>query len=44
MKSVSGSADAAITVKKNGVVYFTITERNLTPDRGYDYEKAVSFH
>ena len=44
VKSVSGSADAAITVKKNGVVYFTITERNLTPDRGYDYEKAVSFH
>lgn len=33
-----------ISVKKNGVVYFELNKREFTPDRGYDYEKAVKFH
>ncbi|WP_026489396.1 GH39 family glycosyl hydrolase [Butyrivibrio sp. XBB1001] len=33
-----------ILVRKNGVVYFTLTKRSFTPDRGYDYDKVVSFH
>ena len=44
LKAEAGAADVDITVRKNGVVYFTLTKRNYTPDRGYDYEKAVSFH
>ncbi len=40
----NSSADISVTVRKNGVVYFTLTKRQFTPDRGYDYEKAVSFH
>ena len=34
----------SVPVKNNGVVYFTLTERHFTPDRGYDYDKVVSFH
>ena len=34
----------SIPVRKNGVAYFTLTERHFTPDRGYDYDKVVSFH
>ena len=34
----------SVPVRKNGVVYFTLTERHFTPDRGYDYDKVVSFH
>lgn len=30
--------------KKHGVVYFTLTKRTFTPDRGYDYDKVISFH
>ena len=33
-----------VPVNKNGVVYFSLKKRTYTPDRGYDYEKAVSFH
>ncbi len=32
------------TVRRNGVIYFEINERTFTPDRGYDYEKVISFH
>ena len=35
---------AAGNVKKHGVVYFTLTKRTFTPDRGYDYDKVISFH
>ena len=28
-----------VLVRKNGVVYFTLTKRSFTPDRGYDYDK-----
>lgn len=30
-------------VKSNGVVYFEITKINPTCDRGYDYERVISF-
>ncbi len=39
-----GKASIDITVKKNGVVYFELKNRTFTPDRGYDYEKVLSFH
>ncbi len=39
-----GVAVAPVTVKKNGVVYFELEERSFTPDRGYDYEKVITFH
>jgi xylan 1,4-beta-xylosidase len=39
-----GKALISVPVKNNGVVYFTLTERHFTPDRGYDYDKVVSFH
>ncbi|WP_026836106.1 GH39 family glycosyl hydrolase [Eubacterium xylanophilum] len=31
-------------VKKNSVIYFEINKRDFTPDRGYDYEKVLTFH
>ena len=37
-------AEVSFEVKKHGVVYFTLTKRNYTPDRGYDYDKVISFH
>ena len=33
----------SVTVKKNGVVFFTLKERCFIPDRGYDYDKVLSF-
>lgn len=40
----AGKADIAVNVNKNGVVYFELTKRDFTPDRGYDYDKVLSFH
>ena len=37
-------ADFSLAVRKNGVVYFTLTKRKYTADRGYDYDKVISFH
>ena len=34
----------SIPVRKNGVVFFNIVKRIYTPDRGYDYDKVISFH
>ena len=42
--SSAGGAKTDICVRKNGVVYFTLTKRELTSDRGYDYDRVVSFH
>ena len=39
-----GKAVINVPVKKNGVVYFTLTKRKYTPDRGYDYDRVISFH
>ena len=44
VKAAGGEAVLPVTVKKNGVVYFTLTKRTFKPDRGYDYEKVLSFH
>ncbi|MBR3524413.1 MAG: xylan 1,4-beta-xylosidase [Lachnospiraceae bacterium] len=44
VKAEGGAAGISVSVNKNGVVYFTLEKRNFTPDRGYDYEKVVSFH
>ena len=38
-----GRAVIGAEVKKNGVVYFELTAREFTPDRGYDYQRAVTF-
>ena len=40
----NGKADITLTAKRNGVVYFELTPRTFTPDRGYDYDKVLSFH
>ena len=42
IKPENGKASASVKVRKNGVVYFTLTKRTYTPDRGYDYEKVIS--
>lgn len=39
-----GRAVINVPVKKNGVVYYTLTKRKYTPDRGYDYDRVISFH
>lgn len=44
IKAGSGRATADIKAKKHGVVYFELRERSFTPDRGYDYDKVISFH
>ncbi len=40
----NGSADISFLIRRNGVVYFTLKRRIYTPDRGYDYERVISFH
>ena len=44
INSEKGSAECEFTVKRNGVIYFELTKRTFTPDRGYDYDKVVTFH
>ncbi len=44
IKTENGNADIDLTIKKNGIVYFELSERHFTPDRGYDYDKATTFH
>ena len=39
-----GKLSTSITLKRNGIVFFEVKPRVATPDRGYDYEKVVSFH
>lgn len=39
-----GPDPVSVTVRKNGVVFFSLRKRQYTPDRGYDYEKVVSYH
>ncbi len=43
IKPENGTLVVPMTVRKNGVVYFTLTRRHFAPDRGYDYDKVVSF-
>jgi xylan 1,4-beta-xylosidase len=44
VKADDSEALVKVLVRKNGVLYFTLTKRSFTPDRGYDYDKVVSFH
>ena len=44
VKAENGLTKATFDVRKNGVVFFTLKKRAFTPDRGYDYEKVISFH
>ncbi|MBP1585734.1 MAG: xylan 1,4-beta-xylosidase, partial [Lachnospiraceae bacterium] len=44
VKADAGKEETDICVRKNAVVYFTLTKRELTSDRGYDYDKVISFH
>ena len=44
LKPEDGKATISIEVKRNGVVYFEVSEREFTPDRGYDYNKVMTFH
>ena len=44
VKDTDGKAEISVPVKKNGVVYFELSERIFTPDRGYDYERVISDH
>ncbi|MBO7335481.1 MAG: xylan 1,4-beta-xylosidase, partial [Lachnospiraceae bacterium] len=44
VKAENGCVKITLTVRKNGVVYFTLNQRHFTPDRGYDYDKVVTFH
>ena len=36
-----GEVTAEFSVKENGVVYFELKKCNMTPDRGYSYERAI---
>lgn len=44
IKTADKSASVSVPVRKNGVVYFRLVKRDYTPDRGYDYDKVISFH
>ncbi|MBR6360033.1 MAG: xylan 1,4-beta-xylosidase, partial [Lachnospiraceae bacterium] len=44
VKAENSLAKISVPVRKNGVVYFTLTKRLFKPDRGYDYDKVVTFH
>lgn len=44
IKNCDGKADFNLNVKTNGVVFFELKERTFTPDRGYDYDRVLTFH
>ncbi|MCR5670911.1 MAG: xylan 1,4-beta-xylosidase [Butyrivibrio sp.] len=44
VRSQNGALDISVQVRKNAVVYFEVTKRKFTPDRGYDYDKVIAFH
>ncbi|MBR6101228.1 MAG: xylan 1,4-beta-xylosidase [Ruminococcus sp.] len=41
--AAEGSAELPLSLKKNGILYFELTARTFTPDRGYDYQRAVTY-
>lgn len=43
LKNTKESLSVEITINKNGVVFFEIKPVNCKPDRGYNYEKVVSY-
>ena len=44
VRAEAQSVKVSVVTKQNAVVYYTLKKRNSTPDRGYDYEKVLSFH
>ena len=44
IRAADGRADVSFEVNRNGVVYFELRRRTFTPDRGYDYDRVLSFH
>ena len=44
LTSDSGNVVFTADINRNGIVYFELKERLYTPDRGYDYDKVISFH
>lgn len=44
IKPEDGKTTISIETRRNGVVYFEVSERTFTPDRGYDYNKVINFH
>ncbi|MBR6380927.1 MAG: xylan 1,4-beta-xylosidase [Lachnospiraceae bacterium] len=43
-KTVSGAAQLSLCIRRHGVIFFTLEGRTCKPDRGYDYERVLSFH
>lgn len=41
VKDASSETEIRFEVKKNGVVWFSLEESELKPDRGYDYKKVL---
>ncbi|WP_276709239.1 GH39 family glycosyl hydrolase [Eubacterium ruminantium] len=44
IKAADGKVDLSLKAGKNAVIYFELKEREFTPDRGYNYEKVLTFH
>lgn len=44
LTSDSGNVVFTADINRNGIVYFELKERLYTPNRGYDYDKVISFH
>ena len=42
LKVEDSKVKAEIDVKTNGIVYFEISRRSFTPDRGYDYDRVMT--
>lgn len=40
VQAADGQAKATFTLQENAVIYFELAENQITPDRGYDYERA----
>lgn len=40
VEAVDGQAVVSFVLQENAVVYFSLTENKIVPDRGYDYERA----
>lgn len=44
LSNEDGKLSTSISLNRNGIVFFEVKPRVATPDRGYDYEKVISFH
>ncbi|MCR5804253.1 MAG: xylan 1,4-beta-xylosidase [Clostridia bacterium] len=41
IKSDRSDGKVSFEVKQNGVIYFSLEPKKITPDRGYDYERVI---